>query len=254
MAPPPPTLSITDSQIFTAFRSFLLSVTLPNTDVIKAQVNRVPEPLGADFVLMTPLRQERLATNETSYFDNDFTGTIAGTTLTVSAFARQESPLSPGMLLIDSGYPVMNLAVNTVIVDQISGSPPGGIGTYTVAPSQTVAQETMYAGVRADLVGTKMVVQLDIHGPNSGNNVRLIDTLFRSEVGTASFESSGLAIDPLYCDDAKQMPFVNDQQQYEDRWVMEACLQFNAVVGTPQQFAVELEAKVIEAAVNYTGP
>lgn len=250
---PPPTLSLTEIQVFTALRSFLLTALLPNTSVIKAQVNRVPEPAVADFVLMTPLRQDRLETNETTYFDNILTGAITGTTLTISAIARAASPLAAGMLLIDSGYPAMSLAPNTVIVAQLTG-PAGGIGTYTISPTQTVAQETMYAGVRADLAATRLTVQLDIHGPASGNNTRIIDTLFRSEVGTQAFADTGVAVAPLYCNDARQMPFVNDQQQYEDRWVMEACFQINAVIGTPIQFAQTVTVDVIEAATQYTGP
>lgn len=241
-----PIISITEPQIFTALRAFLLGVTLPNTDVIKAQVNRVPEPLNADFVLMTPLRQERLETNETSYFDNVFTGSIDGDTLTVTNISRLESPLGFGLLLIDDGWPTTRIIPGTTILSQISGNI-GGIGKYAISASQSVASEIMYAGVRADLVGAKMSVQLDIHGPNSGSNVRIIDTLFRSEIGTDSFETSGLAIEPLYCDDAQQMPYVNDQKQYEDRWVMTAYLQFNAVVSTPQQFADELDIVLIEA-------
>lgn len=242
----PPTISLTEEQIFTALRSFLLSAVLPNTAVVKAQINRVAEPLGADFVMMTPLRQDRLETNETSYFDNIFTGSISADKLTVSAITRGESPLGPGLLLIDTATPP-HIIEGTTILGQLTGSPLGGIGIYSVSASQTVAAETMYAGVRADLVAAKMTVQLDIHGPNSGNNTRIIDTLFRSEFGTDEFAASGFAVTPLYCDDARQMPFVNDQDQYEDRWTMDACLQFNAVVGTPQQFADELAATLIEA-------
>lgn len=245
-----PTISLTETQTFTALRTFLLGSVLPNTDVIKAQANRVPEPLRSDFVIMTPLRQERLETNETTFADNALTGAIAATALTVSAILRAASPLAPGMSLIDVGS---NLNSNTVIVAQVSGTP-GGIGVYTVTPSQTVAQETMYAGVRSDLAAAEMVVQLDVHGPNSGSNVRIIDTLFRSEVGTSEFADIGFAVTPLFCENARQMNFVNDQQQYEDRWSMEAHLQINAIVGTVQQFAEELEVTTIEVAPVYTGP
>jgi hypothetical protein len=240
-----PTISLTETQTFTALRTFLLGAVLPDTDVIKAQVNRVPEPLNSDFVIMTPLRQERLETNETTFADNILTGAITGTTLTVSAITRAATPLGAGMMLVDIAAPP-NLAAGTTIVEQATGSPPGGIGTYVVVPAQTVAQETMYAGVRSDLAATEMVVQLDFHGPNSGSNVRIIDTLFRSEYGTSEFYDIGFAVTPLFCENARQMNFVNDQQQYEDRWSMEAHLQINAIVGTQQMFADELEVTTIE--------
>jgi hypothetical protein len=73
-----------DSQIFTALRTFLLGVLPAGVDVLQAQANRVPEPAGADFVLMTPLRRERLETNVDSSADVLFTASIAGAVLTVS--------------------------------------------------------------------------------------------------------------------------------------------------------------------------
>lgn len=237
-----PTISLTESQVFTALRSFLLTATLPATDVIKAQTNRVPEPINPDFILMTPLRQERLETNETTFQDNIFTGSIAVTTLTVTSIQRAVGPLAPGLVLRDT---TTNLATNTVIVAQLTG-PTGGVGTYTIVPAQTVNSETMYAGLRADVVATKLTVQLDVHGPNSDNNTRIIDTLFRSEFGTDSFVDSGFEVVPLYCDEAKQMSFVNDQQQYEDRWSMDACLQISPIIGTNQQFADQLEVTLVE--------
>ena len=64
-----PTVSITESQIFTVVRAFLLSI-LPNgTPVIRGQDNRVPEPSAADFVVMIPSARERIATNLISYSD-----------------------------------------------------------------------------------------------------------------------------------------------------------------------------------------
>lgn len=60
-----------------------------------------------------------------------FTGSIAATVLTVTAVAS-------GTLA--AGQPVSGTGVSagTVIVNQLTGTP-GGIGTYTVSPSQTVA-------------------------------------------------------------------------------------------------------------------
>lgn len=53
----------TESEIFSTIRDFLLSAFTEGTEVIAAQANRVPEPKSADFVLMTPVSRERLATN-----------------------------------------------------------------------------------------------------------------------------------------------------------------------------------------------
>lgn len=255
----PPTLSLTESQTLAAIRAFLLAVATPATgtlSVIRAQVNRVPEPLG-DFIVMTPLLQQRLATNLTLYYDDIITGSIAGTTLTVTAVSStvNSTSLAAGMTLIDDGWPTMRVAADTVIVAQLSGTP-GGVGTYTVSPAQSLDAETLYVGTRTDKIQANVTVQLDVHGPNSGNNVRVIDALFRSEYGTAFFENLRPALDvaPLYCDDARETPFVNAEAQYEWRWSLDAHLQTNVTIGTPQQFATQVVVQTIEAGVVYTGP
>ena len=81
------TQSPTQYNILTALRTFLLSVLPSGVEVIRGQDNRVAEPHVTDFVVMTPILQRRLATNVQSSNDNSFTGSIAGTTLTVSAIA-----------------------------------------------------------------------------------------------------------------------------------------------------------------------
>ncbi len=252
----PATISFTESAAFTALGNFIAAVTgLGAGQVIQGQQNRVAQPPLPDFVQMTALRQERLETNETTYYDNVVTGSIAGTTLTVSATSRLEGlGLQPGMLLIDGLWPVMNIAANTTIIEQLTGTE-GGIGTYQVSVSQTLAPETLYAGLRADLVGTKWTFQLDIYGPKAGDNTKIIEALFRSEVGVELIGSAvSWDIVPLYCDEARQMPLVDGEEQYEQRFTMDACLQVSPVIGTPQQFATSVHVHTVEAGPIYTGP
>lgn len=246
-----PTLSLTEAQGFTAIRSFLTAILPPGTAIVRAQVNRVPQPAGSNYVVMTQLFQERLATNQTAYYDNVVVGSIAGTTLTVTAITQ--GALAPGELLIDGVWPTMNLAVGTVIVKQLTGTT-GSTGTYQVNISQAVSSETMYAGVRADLAPERWTVQCDVYGPSSGDNARVIDTLFRSEYATDAFASYGYDITPLFNETPRQMPLTDAEQQYETRWTLDLQLQFNAIVSTAQQFATAIEIETVEAAVIYTGP
>jgi Baseplate J-like protein len=67
-----------------------------------------------------------------------FTGSISGTVLTVSAIAS--GALAIGQIIEDTSGAI---AGGTTITGFGSGS--GGLGTYTVAPSQTVASEAMTA-------------------------------------------------------------------------------------------------------------
>lgn len=53
----------TDDTVMTAVRTLLVDV-LPNTwEVFQGQGNRVPEPQGQNFVVMTPTHRNRLSTN-----------------------------------------------------------------------------------------------------------------------------------------------------------------------------------------------
>lgn len=249
----PAVISLTEDQAFTALRAFLLSVLPVGVEVVQAQDNRVPEPAAGDFVLMTPLRQERLSYNETTYQDNVFTGSITGTVLTVTAVAQSEGAgIQPGMLLTDGTWP-FTIAANTTVQSQLNGTP-GGIGTYSVLPSQTLAQETIYAGQRSDMVPTRLVVQLDIHGPASGDNTKIVEGLFFSSVATDFFDTEGYTVQALHADVARQVPFVNGADQYETRWVMDLHLEIDPVLGTPIQFFDEVTPSVVEAATQYTGP
>lgn len=70
-----------------------------------------------------------------------FTGSISGTTLTVTGVTS--GTLAVGQLLVDSG----NIAAGTTITGLGTGT--GGVGTYTVSQSQTVVSETINALVPA---------------------------------------------------------------------------------------------------------
>lgn len=222
------TLSLTESQILTVLRAFLLDILPSGTAVIKAQVNRTPEPLVTDFVVMTPLLRSRLATNEDSYDDAALTGSIAGTVLTVTA-------VEFGTIVV--GAPVYGDGVAAGTYVTALGTGTGGVGTYTVAPTQTVASRALYAGIATAKQATMVTVQLDIHGPASADNTQRITTLFRDEYGCIFFGRLEPALQPLYADNARQAPFLNGEAQIEYRWTVDAVMQANPVVTVPQQFA-----------------
>ena len=257
--PPGVTLSLTEKQGFQALGQFLQGICVPSPiTVVRALGStapgsnvRVPQPAVGDFIVMSSLRHTRLETNETTFSDNTCIASISGTVMTVTIVTR--GGLAIGQLVIDFGYPNGVIQPNTTIVAQSSGTP-GASGVYQVSIGQTLPSGILYAGTRADRVGTEWVVQLDVHGPNSRNNVTVIDTLFRSDYGVEFFNNTGLWIAPLHVDTAGQIPFENAEQEIELRWVMEAHLEVVPIVTTLQQFAQEIHVDTIEAGVNYTGP
>lgn len=235
-------LSLSEVQTLTALRSFLLSIMPAGMEIVRGQDNRVPEPAGPNFITMTPILRSRLETNVSTYADCAFTGSISGTTLTVTAV--QLGQISAGNTLFGVG-----VAAGTTITALGTGT--GGIGTYTVSTSQTVPSETMAAGVNDVMQPTKVTVQLDIHGPASGDNAQIITTLFFDDYAFQSFVGSGFDVRPLYASEPNQIPFANAEQQIEERWVVDVTMQCNPTLNIPQQFADQLKSLSIDVQVQY---
>lgn len=236
----------TEDDIYRALRAFLTDILPSGVGVYKGQVNRVPEPEEDDFVIMTiygPLK--RLATNEDAAQDVTFIGSIAGTTLTVTEIIR-------GQILPDARLFGVGVAAGTTVVQQLSGTT-GGVGTYEITPTQTVASRQLSTGAQTFMQEVEAAVQLDVHGNDSGNNAQIISTLFRDEYATAFFSelATGDTISPLHADDPRQMPFLNAEAQYENRYVVEARLQANQTVTRPQQYADEAVVGLIDVDATY---
>jgi hypothetical protein len=166
------TPSITETQVFTALRAFLL--TIVTCEVVRAPVNRVAMPLG-DFISLTPISNIALSTNVT--------------TLT-------------------------------------------GVNNSIKRASQ-------------------FTIQIDCYGSGAGDRATAIATLLRSQYGCDQLAASGFDVQPLYAGDAKQMPIIDGEAQYEERWSIDAVLQFNPVLTTPQDSATALKVGVFDADITF---
>ncbi|CAM2143805.1 Bacteriophage protein [Pararobbsia alpina] len=180
------TISITEDDVFTAFNQFLTGILADGVEIVKAQENRVPEPVSDDWVELTPLFKPRLDTNTVTYFD-----------------------------------------------PTVQDPPQTGAGVRNV--------QTSFA----------FHVQLDVHGPNSGDNAAIITQLFRDDYAYQVFTAINPDISPLYCDEPKQMAFINGENQYEDRWIITSVLQYNPVTQTPQDFADAVSVGIISVDAAY---
>jgi hypothetical protein len=65
----PASISLTELQTLLSLRTVLLGIVPDGTPVIRSQINRVPEPLETNFVMMTPILRTRLATNRDTFTD-----------------------------------------------------------------------------------------------------------------------------------------------------------------------------------------
>jgi len=230
-------IATTEADVLSALRALLLD-RLPDTDVIRAQVNRVPEPANADFCVLTPLLRQRLSTNINAVADIILTGSITATELTVTAIAG-------GALLTGASlYAKTGLASGSTITAFRSGA--GGTGTYTVAPSQSFPAGTLYAGQHGMMMPTQLTFQCDVHGPGSAENAQRIGTMIRSEFACDFFRARDIPVQPLHADDPmRQSAFSNAEAQYEDRWTVDVVLQANLVMTVDQQFADEVIVPVV---------
>lgn len=237
------TVSITESSVFKVLGDFIKSIVAPTCKVMRGQTNRVAQPPNTDHVVMWPLQRPRLATNESAYTDIAFNGSISGLVLTVSSMIR-------GTIVQDLAVSGQGVASGTVIGTQISGTA-GGAGTYNVSPTQNVSGTVMQAGYRGALQRTQVNVQIDVHGPASSEHAQAIATLLRDTYATELFTASGFEIQPLYVNDPKQIPFINGEQQYEERWTLDVVLQANPVVNVQQQFAGSLSVSIVNTERAY---
>lgn len=236
-------VSPSQADVLVVLRTFLLSVLPTSVEVVRGQVNRVAEPASSDFVVMTPIRRQRLETNDDENDDVKFVGSISGNVLTVTAI--DSGALRVGSTIFGTGV------TDGTVVDSFGAGTTGGAGTYVLNNSQTVASEVMSAGQTLSTQNTELTVQLDVHGPSSAENAQIISTLIRDDYGYSYFDSSGVDAHPLHADDPRQIPFINDQEQYEDRWVVECCLQVNETVQIPQEYADSVVVGLVDVDVVY---
>jgi hypothetical protein len=236
-------VDLTQSDAQAAIRAFVLGVLPAPVECVVGQDNRVPEPKVQNFVVMTPLRRDRLATNVDSAADARFTGSITGTVLTVPAV--QIGSLLAGATIFGSG-----VAAGSKIGEQLTGAP-GFPGTYAVSPAQTLSERTLASGAKVFQQSTDLAFQLDVHGPAGADNAQIISTLFRDQAGIDIFAAADDRVVPLYCEDPRQMPFVNAEKQYEDRWTVEAHVQVKPNVAIPQQYADAVSVDLVSVDAAY---
>ena len=218
----PALVTFGDAEALAVVRSVLLGLLPDDVEVIRAQSNRVPEPATPDFCVLTPLRRERLSTNRDINTDIILTGGIAGDTLTVETYR--------GATTLLRGYPLYGAVVAPgTVVTWVNETP----DEYTVTPPQTVPPgSAIYAGRHAMIHAADLVYQCDVHGPASDANAMIIATTWRDDAGVTLITTGAgpLEMAPLYAGDPAQVPFINAESQWENRWIVELHLQANITV------------------------
>lgn len=79
-------------------------------------------------------------------------------------------------------------------------------------------------------------VQLDFYGAMAESRSRIVANLWKNYYGTDNME----ICKPLYVQSRQRHPYINDSNQYEDRWILDLGLQFNPTVTHAQDFAEDV--------------
>jgi len=85
---------------------------------------------------------------------------------------------------------------------------------------------------------TQFDMQLDIHGPGGSDIAAIVAATFPDDYGRDALATASLA--PLFASEGHQVPFINGEKQYENRWVMTLSMQITPSVLIPMQFAASL--------------
>ena len=88
-------------------------------------------------------------------------------------------------------------------------------------------------GEKRILTPTNFTIQLDFYGDASCDWATEVMATFFDGYGFEAFPEN---IKPLYTNDPIQVPLINGEQQWEQRWKLDVSLQYNPVVSTPMQF------------------
>ena len=116
-------------------------------------------------------------------------------------------------------YIVMNHLTKPRLSTNVQSYDYSTVGTYTIA-TQTIVQATQYG------------LQLDcVDGTSGGDWAQTISTIWRDEIAEDFLNPYGVA--PLYTDDPKHAPWVNGENQWESRWIVNVYMQVNPALLLP---------------------
>lgn len=148
--------------------------------------------------------------------------------LVVQGYPNEASmpPAVPGFVQMTAAHK-QRLSASVVDWDQVSVADP-----TTMAVSQSV----------------QVTLQLDCFSAAASEWADMLTTLLRSVVGCDALKP---ACQPLYADDPIRAPLTSAEAQYNDRWIVQAVLQYNPVVTSPQQFADAASVTVINVDEAY---
>ena len=96
--------------------------------------------------------------------------------------------------------------------------------------------------------GTEVRMQLDCYGASAGDWATMLSTVLKDPVGVGQLLP---ACAPLYAEDPILAPLDDSEEQYEQRWIVGAILQYNPVVSVPQDFMSSATVELVNVDEAY---
>ena len=247
------TASVTPSlqSVYAPLNAFIQSVTgLSQANVVQGIANRTPMP-PPGFILFQAINRRRLRTNiDTMAQANQFDGTA---TYALNSPALTVTAVTDGALAVGQNIEGPGIPAGTTILAFGSGT--GGTGTYTMSANATAAgtNVAVYVGPGTQTMeeGVELSIQIDCYGPSSCDWANMLSATLRDEYGVDQLGPQGLT--PLYADDARMIPLVDGEDQYEERWSLDAHFQINPVTTIQQQSAEVLDLTLINVDAEFPG-
>ena len=87
----------------------------------------------------------------------------------------------------------------------------------------------------------KVRLQLSFYGEHAEKRSRMVDALWRTLYGADNLK----LCKPLYVQSRERHPYINESNQYEDRYILDLALQYNPQVTYAQDFAESAEVELI---------
>lgn len=100
-------------------------------------------------------------------------------------------------------------------------------------------------GRRETTRSTQVGCFINFYGDAATDNGQIFNQLFRDPYGCDFLRPYG--VQPLWCDDGRQMPLIDSERQYATRWMIHALMQINPTISTSQEFADTLHLTIVEA-------
>lgn len=96
----------------------------------------------------------------------------------------------------------------------------------------------------------ELTFQIDVYGSEAATTASVISTAFEDDYG---FRALGPNCEPLYCNEARMIPLVDSEEQYEERYSLTAVLMYTPVVTPTQQYADALDLTMKDVPVLFPG-